>query len=100
VQRAVGRPAYQAFVGDDVAGLHVDDRLEQRAELAPGDDFMQMRTQHGILVLFARLEVGDRGAGGGEKCGIHGGRFAKYRFNCAILLLFYDIMMNCGNILS
>ena len=34
MQRAVGRPAYQTLVGDDVAVAHIDNRLEQRAELS------------------------------------------------------------------
>ncbi|EEF27280.1 conserved hypothetical protein, partial [Ricinus communis] len=38
MQRTVGRTAYQPLIGDDFAGRHVYNRLEQRAELLACQD--------------------------------------------------------------
>src|SRR5471032_3429972 len=61
VQGAVGRPAYQALVGDDGAAAHVDDGLEQRLELAARDDVLQMSAQLQLLGGGRRRQVTDAG---------------------------------------
>ena len=53
MQRAIGRTADQSFVTDDIAAMHIDNRLKQGAQLALIDDFMQS-AQHQWIAMIGR----------------------------------------------
>src|ERR1700693_231408 len=53
MQRAIGRTADQSFVTDDIAAMHIDNRLKQGAQLALIDDFMQS-AQHLWIAMIGR----------------------------------------------
>jgi hypothetical protein len=51
MQRAVRRAAYQAFVTQNIAILHFNDRLETRRQLALRSISLQMRQRHRISIV-------------------------------------------------